>query len=87
VRKTLREQIRIGFVHHRLEPVTDEIDRAGRRIGGGIIVASLVISASVVAVLSEGPAFLAGLPGLSWAGFIVAAFIGIRLFRRQGNGK
>jgi len=87
VKKTLREQIRIGFVHHRLDPVTDEIDRAGRRIGGGIIVASLVVSASVVAVLSEGPAFFAGLPGLSWAGFVVAALLGVRLFRRHGNGK
>jgi len=83
VRRTLREEIRIGFVHHRLETVTDELESAGRRIGGGIIVASLVMGASIVAVLSQGPGLFAGLPGLSWAGFIVAGVMGFRLFRKR----
>ncbi len=83
VRRTLREEIRIGFVHHRLETVTDELENAGRRIGGGIIVASLVMGASIVAVLSQGPGLFAGLPGLSWAGFIVAGVMGFRLFRKR----
>jgi ubiquinone biosynthesis protein len=87
VRKTLREEIRIGFVHHRLETVTDELENAGRRIGGGIIVASLVLAASVVSVLSEGQGLAMGLPGLSWAGFIVAGVMGFALFRKRGNGK
>ena len=87
LKRTLREEIRIGFVHHRLETVTDELENAGRRIGGGIIVASLVLAASVVSVLSPEPGFALGLPGLSWAGFIVAAFMGFRLFRRRRNGK
>jgi len=83
VRRTLREEIRIGFVHHRLETVTEELEYAGRRIGGGIIVASLVLAAAVVAVLSDGPGLFAGLPGLSWVGFIVAGFMGFRLFRKK----
>ena len=87
VRRTLREEIRIGFVHHRLETVTDELENAGRRIGGGIIVASLVLAASVVSVLSSGPGFFAGLPGLSWVGFIVAGVMGFKLFRNKRNGK
>lgn len=86
VRRTLREEIRIGFIHHRLEPVTEELENAGRRIGGGIIVASLVMGASIVAVLSDGAGIALGLPGLSWVGFIVAGFMGFRLFRKK-NGK
>jgi len=87
LKRTLREEIRIGFVHHKLETVTDELENAGRRIGGGIIVASLVLAASVVSVLSNGPGLFAGLPGLSWVGFIVAGVMGFRLFRKRGNGK
>lgn len=83
VRRTLREEIRIGFIHHKLEPVTDEIERAGRRIGGGLIVASLVMGASIVAVLSQGPGLALGLPGLSWVGFIIAGVMGLRLFRKR----
>ncbi|MCL4874217.1 2-polyprenylphenol 6-hydroxylase [bacterium] len=88
LRRALREDLRIGFVHHRLEEVTGELERAGRRIGGGLVVAALFIGASLVAVFSrDGTTFL-GLPLLSGAGYAAGAVIGYRLFRRgRGNGR
>ncbi|MBI5643217.1 MAG: 2-polyprenylphenol 6-hydroxylase [Deltaproteobacteria bacterium] len=81
LRRALKEELKIGFVHHRLETVTDELKTAGKRIGGGIIIASLVIGASMVAVYSGGDAatFL-GLPVLSDIGFVLAVILGYRLF-------
>jgi len=88
LRRTLREDIKIGFVHHRLEEVTNELENAGRRIGGGIVVAALVIGASLVAVFSKEATTFLGLPVLSGAGYLVAAIMGLRLFRRSGrNGR
>ncbi len=82
VKRTLREDIKIGFVHHRLDEVTDELDYAGRRIGGGIIVAALVIGASIVAVFADDSPAIWGIPLLSGAGYGVAAIMGYRLFRK-----
>ena len=88
VKRTLREDIKIGFVHHRLEEVTDELDYAGRRIGGGIIVAALVIGASLIAVFSREAPVIWGVPVLSGAGYAVAAIMGYRLFRiGRRNGR
>ena len=88
VKRTLREDIKIGFVHHRLEEVTDELNYAGRRIGGGIIVAALVIGASLIAVFSREAPVIWGVPVLSGAGYAVAAIMGYRLFRiGRGNGR
>jgi len=88
VKRTLREDIKIGFVHHRLEEVTAELDNAGRRIGGGIIVAALVIGASLVAVFSKDAATVLGVPVLSGVGYAVAAIMGYRLFRiGRRNGR
>ena len=88
VKRTLREDIKIGFVHHRLEEVTDELNYAGRRIGGGIIVAALVIGASLIAVFSREAPAIWGVPVLSGAGYAVAAIMGYRLFRiGRRNGR
>ena len=88
VKRTLREDIKIGFVHHRLEEVTDELNYAGRRIGGGIIVAALVIGASLIAVFSREAPVIWGVPVLSGAGYAVAAIMGYRLFRiGRRNGR
>lgn len=79
--KTLREELRIGFIHHRLEPLTNEINQAGRRTGGGIIVGALVIAATLAAALSgEEAARFFGLPVLSGAGYLAAIILGFRFF-------
>jgi len=84
LKRALREELRIGFVHHRLENVTEELKNAGKRIGGGIIVASLVIGASMVAVYSGPEAVrLLGLPVLSDIGFVLAVIFGYRLFSER----
>lgn len=84
LKRALREELRIGFVHHRLETVTEELKNTGKRIGGGIIIASLIIGASMVAVYSgaEVTRFL-GLPILSDIGFALAVVFGYRLFSER----
>ncbi len=84
LRRALREELRIGFVHHRLENVTEELKNVGKRISGGIIVASLVVGGSMVAVYSgpEATRFL-GLPVLSDVGFALAVIFGYRLFSER----
>ncbi len=84
VKRALKEELKIGFVHHRLETVTDELEAAGKRIGGGLIVASLIIAASFIAVFAgEGTATLFGLPVLSDIGFVAAIVMGYRLFSKK----
>ncbi|MBI5492949.1 MAG: 2-polyprenylphenol 6-hydroxylase [Deltaproteobacteria bacterium] len=85
VKRALKEELKIGFVHHRLEAVTDELEAAGKRIGGGLIVASLIIAASFIAVFAgEGTTTLFGLPVLSDIGFVAAIVMGYRLFSKKG---
>ncbi|MEK7773933.1 MAG: 2-polyprenylphenol 6-hydroxylase [Deltaproteobacteria bacterium] len=80
----LKEELKIGFVHHRLDPVTRELQNAGIRIGGGFVVGAIVIAASVVAVFSgEDGMFVFGLPVLSFSGYIVAAVLGYAFFRNK----
>ncbi|MBI5887502.1 MAG: 2-polyprenylphenol 6-hydroxylase [Deltaproteobacteria bacterium] len=79
--KTFKQDLRIGFDHHKLEPVTEELNSAGRRIAGGLVVSAVVLGASVMAVLADkdGARFL-GIPVISAIGFIVAVVIGIKVF-------
>ncbi|MBI5328230.1 MAG: 2-polyprenylphenol 6-hydroxylase [Deltaproteobacteria bacterium] len=77
--KTLSEELKIGFVHHKLEALSDEIAGLGRRIAAGMIIAALIIGSSFIAMASKGGAVLWGIPALSWVGFIIAAVLGFRL--------
>ncbi len=78
---TLSEELRIGFVHHRTEPLTEEIERAGRRIAGGFVVGALILASAVAAVFlpKETTSFL-GVPVVSEAGFLVALVAGVKVF-------
>lgn len=85
-KRALKEELKIGFVHHRLEPVTRELKDAGVRIGGGVMVGSIVLGASIVAVFSGDDAvFVFGIPLLSLAGYIAAAVLGYGLFSDRGK--
>jgi len=77
--KTLSEELKIGFVHHKLEVLSDEIAGLGRRIAAGMIIAALIIGSSFIAMVNQGGAVLWGIPALSWIGFIIAAVLGFRL--------
>ncbi|MBI5588441.1 MAG: 2-polyprenylphenol 6-hydroxylase [Deltaproteobacteria bacterium] len=81
--RTLKEELKVGFVHHRLDPLTDEINRAGKRIGAGFIIGALVIAASIYSVFAPPwAAKLFGVPVGTEAGYILAAFLGYRYFLR-----
>ncbi len=82
--KTLENELKVGFVHHRLEGLVDGIEGAGRKIAGGIVVASLVIAAVLAWSLST-PATtrVLGLPLGSTALWALALILGVRLFRRH----
>ncbi|MBI1911027.1 MAG: 2-polyprenylphenol 6-hydroxylase [Deltaproteobacteria bacterium] len=79
--KAIKDEFKIGFVHHRLETVSNELETAGRRIGGGLIVASVVLASSLIAVFSKGETItFLGLPVLSDAGFVIAIALGYKFF-------
>lgn len=81
--RTLKEELKVGFIHHRLDPLTDEINRAGRRIGAGFIIGALIVAASVYSVLAPPwAAKLFGVPVGAEAGYLLAAVLGYRYFLR-----
>lgn len=79
MRRTERNELKIGFVHHRLDIIANGMDGAGRRIGGGFFAGSLVIAATLVVILSrDGTPVFFGLPSLAWIGYGLAAIVAIR---------
>jgi len=83
--RTLKEELKVGFVHHRLDPLTAEINRAGRRIGAGFIIGALIVAASIYSVLAPPwAAKLFGVPVGAEAGYLLAAVLGYRYFLRGG---
>lgn len=80
--KTLNDELRINFVHHRLDAVKEGLERAGAKIAAGLVVGSIVIAVSMSAV-SEGNngASFAGFPLIVWLVVTVAAITGIWLLR------
>ncbi|MBI5562710.1 MAG: 2-polyprenylphenol 6-hydroxylase [Deltaproteobacteria bacterium] len=79
MKRALREELKIGFVHHRLDPLINEIGDAGARIGAGFIAGSLVIAATIFAVWAkgQGPGLL-GVPALAWVGYGLAVIAALR---------
>lgn len=77
--KTLSEELRIGFVHHKLEILSEEIDTLGHRVTLGMIIAALIIGASFLATTDSGGPVFWGAPVMSWVGFILAGILGIKL--------
>ncbi|MBI5561041.1 MAG: 2-polyprenylphenol 6-hydroxylase [Deltaproteobacteria bacterium] len=82
----LKDELKIGFVHHRLDVLSDELNHSGRRIAWGFILSAVILSSSMMAVFSprDIPRFL-GLPYPSAAGFIIAAIIAVRLVSTAGK--
>ena len=80
--KTLNDELRINFVHHRLDDVKEGLERAGAKIAAGLVAGSIVIAVSMVAVSPgyDGASF-AGFPMIVWLVVTAAAIIGIRLVR------
>jgi ubiquinone biosynthesis protein len=81
LKRVLNDELKIGFAHHGMDEIADGLDNAGRRIGGGVVLASVIISATIAGVFStEDSVRVLGLPLLSVIGFVVAFIIAIRLW-------
>ena len=81
--RTLNEELKIGFVHHKLDVLSDEIGNLGYRIANGMIIAALVIGASRLAIANKSMAVFWGAPALSWIGFLLAGILGLRLVSKK----
>ncbi len=82
--KTVRDALKVGFVHHGLEPVVEEFSMVGRRIAGGIVAGALVVGAAVMATGAERHVSFLGLPLLGWGALVVALVVGVKTL---GAGK
>ena len=82
---TLNDELKVGFVHHRLDGLTREIKGAGRRIGGGFIVAVLVGCGFITAMAGSEIENIFELPLMSYLAFGAALVIGFVSFRNVGN--
>ncbi|GMR04136.1 MAG: AarF/ABC1/UbiB kinase family protein [Thermodesulfobacteriota bacterium] len=81
ITKALKDEIRIGFVHHRLDEVAAGLDSAGRRVAGGFLAGSIVVASALVAVFAgDGGVELLGVPVVSVVGFILALVLGVWAF-------
>ena len=77
--KTLSEELKIGFVHHKLEILSEEVATLGQRIAIGLIIAALIIGSSFLAIANKAGDTFWGAPALSWVGFVIAGILGLRL--------
>ncbi len=85
--KTLDNGLKVGFVHHRLEGLVDGIEGAGKKVAGGIVVASLVLAGALMAAFSTSEStFFLGIPLWSGLFFVLALITGVRLFRSPSDG-
>jgi ubiquinone biosynthesis protein len=79
--KAVNEELKIGFVHHRLDDLTAELSSAGKRVGWGVISASAALGASVMTAFpAEGAATLWGIPALGWIGYGISALLAVRVW-------
>jgi ubiquinone biosynthesis protein len=76
--KILEDDIKIGFVHHKLDNLTREIDNLGQRVAIALIIASLVIgSALVVVPFIWNISGFSIIPSLGLVGFFLAMGVGL----------
>ncbi|MFZ3071904.1 MAG: 2-polyprenylphenol 6-hydroxylase [Thermodesulfobacteriota bacterium] len=79
LKASLKDELNIGFIHHRLEPLSGEISDAGRRVAGGFIMGALFLGSSVLAAIPNDIPKVMGVPYISALGFLFSALIGFRL--------
>ncbi|VAW39007.1 Ubiquinone biosynthesis regulatory protein kinase UbiB [hydrothermal vent metagenome] len=78
---TLKDELKIGFIHHGIDGLSGEIAATGRSITGGLVLASVILSSTLIAVFAgeSVPTFLS-LPYPATLGFIISGLLGIRLW-------
>ena len=78
----VNDELRVGFVHHRLDILSEEIERTGRRISYGFIIGSLVVGSSMITLFSaEDVTRVFDVPVLAAAGYTLAVLALIRAWR------
>ncbi|MFQ5328898.1 MAG: 2-polyprenylphenol 6-hydroxylase [Thermodesulfobacteriota bacterium] len=88
--RALDDDVKIGFVHHRLENLTDEIHTLGKRVTAGLIVAALILGSSLLlAFASDGSVLSHVVPWLGVAGFVltIVIVVGFALSLRKSSRK
>ena len=87
LKASLKSELNIGFIHHRLEPLSGEISDAGRRVAGGLIMGALFLGSSVLAAIPNDIPKVMGVPYISALGFLFSALIGLRLLTTLGKNE
>ena len=87
--RTINEELRIGFVHHRLEVLSGEVRVAGGKISGGLVAGALFLGSLIFAAFGGGEGGgggdLWGVPVLSLLGFAGALAITIKTFSLRSD--
>ncbi len=79
--RTLRENLKIGVVHHNLDSLTGEVERAGKRVFGGLVIGALILASSIFAAFSDRDTVrLLGIPVASGVGVMLAIGFGLWLW-------
>jgi len=78
---TLKDELKIGFIHHGIDGLSGEIAASGRSITGGLVLGALIIASALITVFAgEDVPKLFGLPYPGSVGFIISAVMGLRLW-------
>jgi len=80
LRTARRGRLNVGLELVHLKRVGDQIDRAASRVALALVIAALIIGASIVMTVSGGPT-LFGLPVFGFLGFCAAVLGGLWLWR------
>ncbi len=76
--RILEDDVKVGFVHHKLDTLTREIDNLGQRVAIALIIASLVIGSALVVVSSvKNISGFSIIPFLSLVAFLLTIGIGL----------
>lgn len=79
LKRVLDEDLKIGFEHHKLDPLSDEINIAGKKIAHGIIVGSLFLGSAIVyGFQNEKTHLFYNFPTVSLVGFTLAAIFSLK---------
>lgn len=80
--KINQDRLRIEFAHLNLAELNERIEQIGSRIVNGMIVAALLVGASLIVMSGKGP-MVFDFPALGLAGYVLAGILGLRLIGKR----
>ncbi len=78
IKKLIKGELEIEFVHVGLDNLIREIDRSSNRLAFGLIISSIIVGSSIIMSLKTGP-MIYGYPLLGVIGFVSAGIMGLGL--------